>query len=538
LHKYVFVIITEMTGWRCLPDDVLMLILDRLDAKSLACVAMVSIASERNLIVQTLLLRAYRVGECVIPCELNLPRRRGFNPPYKMSSWSFYLAWLKKRREDAWMPVAVGRQAGFFVADGGELKVNGVANRRYNECSLLGIDARSDIEIINPIAMSSVESIRFRNVSCGYDFCVAVSLSGLVYTWGAGAGSLLYPGRMTHGRVGLGHGDRYSKFVPTLVQGLVKHRVFSVSTGYSHCIAVAESGAVFSWGLDDFGQCGHGAISKHTHDNCQLTPARISVLVRDGARARNSSAGRHHSVVVTEKGSVYTFGRGTSGVLGHGDRLHQFTPKIVRKLSHVCIASTASGDNHTLALTVDGMVFSWGENVVGELGTGTRVSSDIPVPVHSADGASRLRNIRCVAATLYASCAVSALGELYTWGYGALLGHGADKISSWGTCSNFILLPRRVEELRSVIVRAISLRRWENEESQTTVVTDKGMVLGWGWGTARTGEINRPFPDSDPISTPCIYSNLTCSPPFGVGVAECDIGEMWSKISYHISTQF
>ena len=89
----------------------------------------------------------------------------------------------------------------FFVANGRKLTMNGVANRRYNESSFLGIGIRSDIDVTNPVILPTVDRIEFRSVSYGYDFCAAISASGQVYTWSAGR-CVRYPGRMTHGRPG------------------------------------------------------------------------------------------------------------------------------------------------------------------------------------------------------------------------------------------------------------------------------------------------------------------------------------------------
>ena len=521
-----------------IPDDALMMILGRLDAKSLANLALSSSAPVRNLIVQTLLMRSVECGVGVLSCEGSSRRNIGFMPPQNFSYWAFYLAWLEWRREDAWMPVAAGRRVCFFVATGGRLMMCGAANRRYNESSILGLGIHADIEVTDHIALPSVEHVQFRSVSCGYDFGVAVSVSGQVYTWGAGQ-SVRYPGRMTYGRVGLGHVDGESRFVPSLVPTLTSHRVTAVATGCSHCLAVTDTGEVFSWGLDVFGQCGHGTISRPTAGHAQLTPKRVCAITATGGcwRARNASAGKHHSIVVTETGSVYTFGRGTEGALGHGDRKHVFSPRLVGSLGHVRIISSASGDHHTLVVAVDGTVFSWGDNNVGELGTGNRLPSDVPVLVYVDADMGQLRNVRSVAATCYASCAVTFTGELFTWGTGPPLGQGGCVPSEWGTGQNFFLFPTRVEALRHVVVEAVSVRHWENNESQALVVTTDGRVFGWGWGTTHTHDTIVPFRDADTLVSPCLHSNITCLPRCTQLLSTPHDGELFSKISCFISAQ-
>ena len=80
---------------------------------------------------------------------------------------------------------------------------------------------------------------------------------------------------------------------------------------------------------------------------------------------------------------------------------------MVDALCHVRIAAAAAGYNHTLALAEDGMAFSWGNNVEGQLGLG-RIGGIEPLP--------QKIKVCSVAAEILTSCAVTAAGELFTWG--------------------------------------------------------------------------------------------------------------------------
>lgn len=81
-----------------------------------------------------------------------------------------------------------------------------------------------------------------------------------------------------------------------------------------------------------------------------------------------------------------------------------------------------SGGKHSLALTLDGKVFSWGEGEDGKLGHGNRLSLDRPKLIESLKS-KRIRDIACGSSH---SAAISSSGELYTWGSGEYgrLGHG------------------------------------------------------------------------------------------------------------------
>ena len=57
--------------------------------------------------------------------------------------------------------------------------------------------------------------------------------------------------------------------------------------------------------------------------------------------------------VLTEDGKVYSFGLGDSGQLGHGDRASQCTPKLIEDFVNkgVTIQKIASGYDHAIAIS-------------------------------------------------------------------------------------------------------------------------------------------------------------------------------------------
>ncbi|MFA5119199.1 MAG: autotransporter-associated beta strand repeat-containing protein [Candidatus Omnitrophota bacterium] len=83
------------------------------------------------------------------------------------------------------------------------------------------------------------------------------------------------------------------------------------------------------------------------------------------------------------------------------------------------ITMIASGYDHTVALTDDGYVFSWGSNVYGQLGDGTTADGLTPVQVLSGEqgGGTYLHNVSKISAGGYHSVALADDGSLYDWGY-------------------------------------------------------------------------------------------------------------------------
>lgn len=82
-----------------------------------------------------------------------------------------------------------------------------------------------------------------------------------------------------------------------------------------------------------------------------------------------------HSVAITADGKVLTWGRNDKGQLGLGDLLTRSTPTHVQSLDGLNVVSAACGKGHTLFLTDKGVVYSVGENKMGQLGHGNQVAN-------------------------------------------------------------------------------------------------------------------------------------------------------------------
>jgi RCC1 and BTB domain-containing protein len=63
------------------------------------------------------------------------------------------------------------------------------------------------------------------------------------------------------------------------------------------------------------------------------------------------ACGSGHTVVLTDDGEVYTWGRGDDGRLGHGDNGWKFVPRLVEELRGKKIRQVTCGSYHTAAVT-------------------------------------------------------------------------------------------------------------------------------------------------------------------------------------------
>ena len=75
-----------------------------------------------------------------------------------------------------------------------------------------------------------------------------------------------------------------------------------------------------------------------------------------------------HTLALTAQGELYSWGHGKQGQLGHGGSTSEATPRRVEALRHTRVVGLAGGHFHSLALAEDDTVYTWGAASHGELG--------------------------------------------------------------------------------------------------------------------------------------------------------------------------
>ncbi|MCH99645.1 ultraviolet-B receptor UVR8-like, partial [Trifolium medium] len=90
-------------------------------------------------------------------------------------------------------------------------------------------------------------------------------------------------------------------------------------------MALTSTGQLFGWGWNKFGQVGIG----HNFD-CS---SPMLVNFPRAQKVVQISCGWRHTIAVTDRANVYSWGRGANGQLGHGDNLDRNVPKIIDAFS-------------------------------------------------------------------------------------------------------------------------------------------------------------------------------------------------------------
>ncbi|KAL0343235.1 UNVERIFIED_CONTAM: Ultraviolet-B receptor UVR8 [Sesamum angustifolium] len=217
--------------------------------------------------------------------------------------------------------VAAGAEHTAAVTEDGELY--GWGWGRYGN---LGLGDRDDRLV--PGKVSTIQGEKMVLVACGWRHTISVSSSGSLYTYGWSK----------YGQ--LGHGDFEDHLIPHKLEALSEHRISQISGGWRHTMAVTADGVLYGWGWNKFGQVGVG----NNVDHC--SPAQVKFPLDQ--KVVNISCGWRHTLAVTERQNVFSWGRGTNGQLGHGDSVDRNIPKIIEALS-----TDGSSGRHIEASKVD-----------------------------------------------------------------------------------------------------------------------------------------------------------------------------------------
>ncbi|EEF36705.1 conserved hypothetical protein [Ricinus communis] len=226
------------------------------------------------------------------------------------------------------------------------------------------------------------------------------SVTTEVFSWGSGA------------NYQLGTGNAHLQKLPCKVDALHSSLIKLVSAAKFHSIAVSAHGEVYTWGFGRGGRLGHPDFDIHSGQAAVITPRQLTSGL-GSRRVKAIAAAKHHTVLATESGEVFTWGSNREGQLGYTVDT-QPTPRRVSSLKSRIIA-VAAANKHTAVVSDSGEVFTWGCNKEGQLGYGTSNSASNYTPrvVEYLKG----KTFKGVAAAKYHTIVLGADGEVYTWGH-------------------------------------------------------------------------------------------------------------------------
>lgn len=290
-----------------------------------------------------------------------------------------------------------------------------------------------------PVAIDS--SVKFTQISAGFDHVLALSESGRVYAWGSSE----------YGQLGINTNLPVTS--PTPVPTLNEITCVAISAGKHFSLALTEDGHIYAWGNNASLQLGEAVATAGTQ---QSTPRRIPFPA--SAFFTEINAGYSSASAMTNDGSIFLWGKNTFFQLGTDTE----SSKLPQPLSLSAQPKTiALGEEYTTVLYLDGTLKSIGRNAYGQFGNAA-VSENGTTVFKSAHADTPIFSAIC--AGEYHTVALTASGDIYTAGR-AIGAHAEEK----NTTFTKLTLPDHT------IATAIFAGY-----ADSAAITQSGTVLTWG----------------------------------------------------------
>ncbi|KAF8264509.1 regulator of chromosome condensation 1/beta-lactamase-inhibitor protein II [Lactarius quietus] len=234
-------------------------------------------------------------------------------------------------------------------------------------------------DLLEPHILRSLSNVKAVSVhtSCAGCHTIVLDIEGTAWLFGRNQQSAL----------GVPGVDTISENAPRPLRatdlGAPPGTIFvNAACGRSHSVLVGNNGRVWTAGLNSLGQCGHtpcSEVSTFTLVNGPLNPVTGELEYVSAA-----AAGITFTLFLTGSGKIYACGSGEKGQLGNGRTGEHIAtgnrtgfdiesePIPVKGLDEKKIVHIACGQQHSIALDEDGLVYVWGYNGYCRLGLGNQ----------------------------------------------------------------------------------------------------------------------------------------------------------------------
>ncbi|XP_073248600.1 regulator of chromosome condensation-like [Porites lutea] len=246
-----------------------------------------------------------------------------------------------------------------------------------------------------------------------------------------------------------------------------------------------DAGYILTLGQGDVGQLGLGEDILE-----RKKPAFVKGL--DGLKVVQVECGGMHTVALTSDGKVYTWGCNDEGGLGRvtsSDNGEEFTAGIVQDMESVKVVMVSAGDSHTMALSDKGTVFGWGtyRDASGQVGLQVDGIKHKPTVILALQNNPVIK----IASGNDHTAALTKNGNIFTWGcaeqgqLGRIMGCFTSRGGRRGL--QYILNPKQVRDRKKLKFKDVFCGSYS-----TFAVAEDDSVYAWGlnnYGQLGTGDV-------------------------------------------------
>lgn len=252
-----------------------------------------------------------------------------------------------------------------------------------------------------------------------------------------------------------------------------------------------------AWGINFEGQLGDGSSI-----SSQAPTAVDQNAVLLGKTIVQVATGDTHSLALCSDGTIAAWGDNLWGQLGTGSSSSTLVPVAVATTGSSALAgktviAVAAGTLHSLALCSDGTVVAWGSNSDGQLGTGLPWSNTLPMAVENRE--SRLngepsalagKTVTAIAAGSFHNLALCSDGTVVAWGEN-YLGQLGDNTTTQRYAPFAVNMEAGASALTGKTVVAIVAG-----SSHSMALCSDGTLAAWGRNNLGQLGINLTWPSS------------------------------------------
>lgn len=234
-----------------------------------------------------------------------------------------------------------------------------------------------------------------------------------------------------------------------------KQTIVDGGNGCYFSVVLNDNGEVFSWGYNKDGQLGLGDFET------RFFPKKINFP--NNAKIKKIAVGRDHTIALGLNGEVYTWGVNESGQLGTGDFVNKNTPQKINLPNNAKVKSLVANEAWSFLITEDDEIFSFGGNIAGTLGVGI-YKDKIPTveKVILPDGVKPIK----LEVKEYTTTMLGSDGNMYFWGDNN--SHGF-----WGATEVFTPI---LAELRN----GLKVKQMSSSVFHALYITEDGMLYTMG----------------------------------------------------------